>query len=211
MSAIEISVRADVKKLERSLSDFAYKQLPFATAQGLTATGRVVQGAEKHALPSIFDRPTPFTSNSIGVIPARKDNLQAEVFVKDITAAYLAPYEFGGKNKGLGNRDVFLRPANVALNQYGNLARNKVAQLKAKTNVFVGKVKGKSGEEIDGVWQRIPAAKGKPASLKLLVRFEDTHPARQRINYRQRAEQVIRANWDAEMGKALAKAIRSAR
>lgn len=206
----EISVRADVKKLERSLNDFAYKQLPFAEAQALTALGRLVQTEEKKALPSIFDKPTPFTVNSIGVIPARKGNPVAHVFVKDIAAAYLAPYEFGGKNKGVGRKDLFLRPANATLNQYGNFPRNKLAQLKAKTNVFVGKVKGKSGE-IDGVWQRIPAAKGRPASLKLLIRFEDTHDATQHIDWFKRAEQLVRSNFNREFGAALARAMASAR
>jgi hypothetical protein len=186
---IEINVRADTKKLERSLNDLAYKQLPFATAQALTAVGRLVQGNEKAALPSIFDKPTPFTSNSIGLIPARKDNPVATVFVKDIAAAYLAPYEFGGRNKGVGRHDTFLRPANIRLNQYGNLPRSKLAQLKAKANVFVGKIKGKDGQEIDGVWQRVKASKGKPASVKLLIKFEDPHPARQHLDYRKRAEQ----------------------
>jgi hypothetical protein len=207
---IEISVRADTKKLEKTLNELAHKQLPFATAQALTALGRLVQASEKAALPSIFDKPTPFTTNSIGLIPARKDTLQATVFVKDIAAAYLAPYEFGGRNKGVGNRDLFLRPANIRLNQYGNLPRNKMAALKAKPNVFVGKIKGKNGQEIDGVWQRVKASKGKPASLKLLIRFEDTHPARQHLDYRKRAEQLVRANFNREMGKALAKAIASA-
>jgi hypothetical protein len=208
---IEISVRADVKKLERSLHDLAYKQLPFATALALTNVAKKVQEAEKQALPSIFDEPTPFTTNSIGIVPARKDNPVAQVFVKDIAASYLAPYEFGGKTKGVGSRGVFLRPANIKLNQYGNIPRNKVAQLKGKANVFVGKVKGKSGQEIDGVWQRVPAAKGHPASLKLLVKFEDPHPAKQHLDFRKRAEQLIRANWNAEMGKALARAIATAK
>jgi hypothetical protein len=208
---IEISVRADTKKLEKSLNDLAHKQLPFATAQALTALGRLVRASERAALPSIFDKPTPFTQNATGVTPARKDNPQAVVFMKDITAAYLAPYEFGGKNKGLGKRGVFLRPGNITLNQYGNLPRNKVAALKAKPNVFVGKIKGKNGQEIDGVWQRVKASKGKPASVKLLIEFEDPHPARQHMDYRARAERVVRANWDREMGKALAKALASAK
>lgn len=208
---IEINVRFETRKLEKALNDLAYKQLPFATSLALTAVARQVQASEKQALPSIFDKPTPFTTNSIGITPARKDNLQATVFVKDIAASYLAPYEFGGKTKGVGKRDTFLRPANVRLNQYGNLPRSKLAQLKAKADVFVGKVKGKNGQEIDGVWQRVKASKGKPASLKLLVKFEDPHPARQHLDYFKRAEQLVRANFNREMGKALAKAIATAK
>lgn len=211
MAAFDISVHADTKAISKKLGDLAYRQMPFATAQALTAVAREVSVLEKQALPSIFDKPTPFTQNAIGVIPARKDNHQAVVFMKDITAAYLAPYEFGGKNKGLGSKGVFLQPANIALNQYGNLPRNKTAQLKGKKNVFVGKIKGKSGREIDGIWQRIPAAKGKPASLKLLIRFEDPHEAKQHIDWFARAEQVVRRTYAREFGRALARAMATAK
>lgn len=205
----DISVRGDVRALERQLSDLAYRQMPFATAQALTSLARIVQAGEQQAMTSIFDRPTPFTINSVGVKAARKDNLQALVFVKDIAAAYLEPYEEGGVNK-LNSR-ALLKPVNIALNQYGNMPRTKLAQLKAKGNVFIGKVKGKGGQEIDGVWQRVKAAKGKPAGLKLLVRFADAHPIKQHLDYRSRAEQLVRSNFNREMGRALAKAIATAR
>lgn len=205
----EISIRADVKRIERTLSDLAYKQMPFATAKALTALAKIVQVGEQQAIGSVFDRPTPFTVNSVGVRAARKDNLEALVFVKDIAAAYLAPYEFGGSNK-LNSR-ALLMPVNTPLNQYGNLAKTKLAQLKAKGNVFVGKVKGKGGEEINGVWQRVKAAKGKPAGVKLLIRFADAHPATQHLDYRKRAELLVRSNFNREMGIALARAIATAR
>lgn len=206
---IDINVRPMVKAVERQLSALAYRQMPFATAQALTSLAKIVKEAEKEALPSIFDRPTPFTVNSIGVIPARKDTLQATVFVKDIAAAYLAPYEFGGKNKL--NAKALLKPVQQPVNQYGNLPRSKIRQLTARADVFVGKVKGKSGQEINGVWQRVKASKGQPASLKLLVAFDEPHEATQHIDYRKRAEALIRANFDREMGKALARAVASAR
>lgn len=206
---IEIDIRAETKALSKKLSDLAYKQLPFATAGALTALGKIVQRGEQQAMGSVFDRPTPFTVNSVAVTPARKDNLEATVYVKDIAASYLAPYEFGGSNKL--NSKALLKPVNLPTNQYGNLARNKTAQLKAKANVFVGKVKGRGGQEIEGIWQRIPAAKGKPQSLKLLVRFTDAHKTTQHLDYRKRAEQLVHANFNAEMGRTLARAIATAK
>ncbi|MBO9647374.1 MAG: hypothetical protein J7605_02605 [Variovorax sp.] len=206
---LDINVRSDIKAIERSLSDFAYRQMPFATAQGLTELAKIVQKGEQDGMRSVLDRPTPFTVNSVDIKAARKDNLQATVFMKDIAAAYLEPYEFGGANK-LNSR-ALLRPANTPVNQYGNLAKTKLAQLKAKGNVFVGKVQGKGGQEIDGVWQRVPAKNGKPASVKLLIRFEDAHPVTQHLDYRQRAELLVRSNFNRCLGTALARAIATAR
>lgn len=207
--SVEIDVRTNLKQLERNLDDFAYRQLPFATAQALTGLGKLVQAGEREAMSSVFDKPTPFTVNAVGVQGARKDNLQAVVYVKDIAASYLAPYEFGGPNKL--NSTALLKPVSQPVNQYGNLPRTKTSQLKARADVFVGKVKGKNGEEIEGIWQRTKASKGKPSSLKLLIRFSDAHPAKQHLDFRKRAEQLVRANFNAEMGKALARAIATAR
>lgn len=204
-----INVRADVKRMERNLSALAYKQMPFATAQALTHLARIVQVGEQEAMKSVFDRPTPFTVKSVGVRAARKDNLEALVYVKDIAAAYLEPYEEGGKNKL--NSKALLKPVGAPLNQYGNLTKSKLAQLKAKGNTFVGKVKGKGGEVINGVWQRTPAAKGKPAGLKLLIRFTDAHPIKQRLDYRARAEQLVRSNFNRVMNRMLGRALLTAR
>lgn len=140
-----------------------------------------------------------------------------EVQTGEIEVSYSArgipSYRLEIWHEGLSKHRILKADSEYIIQQkaYGNLPRNKVAQLKGKANVFVGKVRGKSGQEIDGVWQRIPAAKGKPASLKLLVRFEDPHPARQHFDFRKRAEQLIRANWNSEMGKALARAMATAR
>lgn len=207
--SVDISVQTNVKALAKKLDAFAYKQLPFATAQALTAIAREIQKGEQAAMSTVFDRPTPFTVNSVGVKPARKDNQEAEVFVKDIAAAYLKPYEVGGVNKL--NSKAVLTPIGSPTNQYGNLPRNRLASLKGRANVFVGKIKGKDGTQIDGVWQRIPARKGKPASVKLLIRFDDAHPIKQHLDYRQRAQGIVTATFDVEMGRALAKAIATAK
>jgi hypothetical protein len=204
----DIDIRADVKKLEKQLNNLAYKQLPFGTAIALTELAKLTAAAEKKNISQVLDNPTPFTVGSVGVKAARKDTQQATVYLKDIAAAYLEPYEFGGINK-LNSR-ALLRPANLRVNQYGNLSRTKLAQLKARQDIFIGKVKTKSGE-IDGVWQRIKAMRGKPASLKLLIKFEDAHEVTQHLGWRDLAKKVVAANLNREMGKGLAKAIATRR
>ena len=44
--------------------------------------------------------------------------------------------------------------------------------------------------------QRIPAKKGQPAHLKLLIRFGDALPVNKRLKYRSRAEAPVRAGDD---------------
>jgi hypothetical protein len=218
-SVLEISIHADIKVVTKGLSALAYKQLPFAQAQAATA----------------FPTATPFTLNSVGVKAARKDNPVAIVFVKDIAAQYLAPFEEGGVHF-LGSKRGLLVPIDQAVNQYGNLPRNALAKLKNRPDVFIGSVKTKRGEVINGVWQRSlqrgngssnntsaslrnkvrgqakrPRGANTSGQLKLLIRFKDTQQVKQHIGWGSKARATVRAWWKKEFGLAMSKAIAQAK
>jgi hypothetical protein len=223
---LDINVRSDFGRLARSLNDLERRQLPFATAQALTGIGRHVRVAEQTGMRRKLDRPMPFTINSVGVKAARKSDLTAIVYMRDIAASYLEPFEFGGNHKLIGSGRTWLNPKNgLSLNQYGNLTRNKLKQLKARPDIFIGKVKTKNGDVIDGVWQRPHAKPGQAARrttrtgiqantsghLKLLLRFGDAIPVRQHLGWRDRAKAVVAVRSAAEWRRALAAAVRTAR
>ena len=227
---MEISFRPNYKQLERMLSEAANKQLPYATATALTELAKQAQASERDNLDVKLENPTPFTKNSIRVRAARKDDLEAVLYVQDIAAAYLEPYEFGGMHKLIGRGVTWWNPKHIQLDQFGNIPKNALKALMARSDVFVGKVKTKQGM-VDGVWWRSP----KPAtakrrlkrgalkhiqetsrskaigSLVLIARFGDARPVKQRLNYREVAQQLMIKRFDKEMGRALAKAMASAR
>ncbi|AXK61527.1 hypothetical protein [Burkholderia sp. IDO3] len=225
--AFAISVDADVRALSKSLTRLQRDQLPFAISQALTATAKLAQVAEKAALPDVFDRPTPFTINSVAVKGARKSDLEARVFVKDIAAAYLEPYEFGGDHKLIGRGKTWLNPKDKALlNQYGNFSRNALQRLEARPDVFVGTIKTKGGESIGGVWQRPTNVKAikrsgkrgvalrgvnKSDHLKLLIRFGDAEPVRQHLEFGERAFEVADEHFGREFERAMARAVATAK
>ncbi|BDD90880.1 hypothetical protein PanNE5_03200 [Pandoraea sp. NE5] len=222
-----ISVSPDLKALTKSLSQIEKQQLPFTIAQTLTAVAKIAQGEEKAAMSEVFDRPTPFTVNSVAVKGARKSDLEARVFIKDIAAAYLEPYEFGGNHKLIGRGKTWLNPKDRALlNQYGNFNKSALQRLEARPDVFVGTIKTKRGEQIGGVWQRPQNAKvvrraGKrgvavrgantTGHLKLLIRFGDEMPVRRHLEFGERAFEVVDANFAREFDKAMAKALATAK
>ncbi|WP_338572018.1 hypothetical protein V6L78_28205 [Pseudomonas canadensis] len=206
--AFDISVRANVKEITKSLSALAYKQVAFATAQALTALAKEVQADEIQNIAATFKKPKPFTQKSVGVRGARKDTLTATVFVRPIAAKYLDPYEGGGRHV-LSGRALF-NPKNIKLDQYGQLPRKVLDRLKARTDIFIGPVKSKSGT-INGVWQRVPAKRKQPAHLKLLIRFGDSLAVNKRLNYRSRAKALVDRRFSAVFGEAMAKALASAR
>lgn len=229
---MEYEVKVDLRDFKRGMTDLAKRQIPFATAQALTATARRAAEGWQEEMASVLDRPTPFTVKSVGVRAARKTTLIARVYLRDIAAEYLKPYVDGGQHF-LGQKRGLLGPRNVPLNAYGNLPKSKLATLKAKPDVFVGPVTFKSGAVVNGVWQRgirgtrrgkmgrrtgAYGTKGKhnqvagaATTLKLLIRFTDPQPVKQRLDFRGRTEATVRRHFAAEFDIALKAALASAR
>jgi|GEM_PF-285741 len=222
---LSISVRSNVKEVSRRLAQLAYQQVPFATAQAINAVAKLVKAGEVDNLKSVFPTATPFTLNSIGIKPATKADPEAIVYVRDIAAAYLEPFERGGTHKLIGAGNTWLNPKGVALDQYGNIPRRKLASLKGRPDVFVGTVKTKDGKLVNGVWQR-PFRRAKTArrgrsrisklsnttgKLKLVIRFGDAIPVKQHLGWGAQAQRIVSMHWDAEFGRALAKAMATSR
>ncbi|WP_435781799.1 hypothetical protein [Providencia hangzhouensis] len=199
------------------------KQIPFATAQALTSTARKIENAQKVALQRNLESPTPFTVKSIKSRGARKSDLRAKVFVMNIAAEYLTPFEEGGVHKLNGS--ALLNPKSIKLNKYGNLPRNKLSSLKAKDNTFIGDVGG-----ANGVWQRKKVKKGKKGRKriqrspngtrkdrkkqpmpKLLIQFGDALPVKPVLGYQERAMKMAQALLPQEIKRAIAEAMRTAR
>lgn len=230
----DLNIKTNIDAFTRNLSALAYKQLPFATAQACTALAREVSQAEQDSEKRTLDRPKPFTTNAVRVIAARKERMTATVYMMDLTAKYLEPYQFGGTN--VLNSKALLKPiaAMGDLDQYGNLPRNFTKKLKGRQDIFVGSVKTKNGM-VNGIWQRTaePGAKhvavaridkngrvrvGKTSKgintsgrLKLLVKFDNAHPARQFLDWFGVARRTVDKQFNRQFGSALAKAIASAK
>ncbi|MDW7785040.1 hypothetical protein [Morganella morganii] len=199
------------------------KQIPFATAQAMTAVVRKIEDAQKVAMQRNLENPTPFTVKSVKSRGARKSDLKAKVFVMNTAAAYLEPFETGGVHKLNGS--ALLNPKDIKLNKYGNLPRNKLSSLKSKENTFIGDIGG-----VNGVWQRKKAKKGKKGRKrlqrspngtrrdrkkqpmpKLLIRFGDALPVEPVLGYQDRAMKMTQSLLPQEINRAIAEAIRTAR
>ncbi len=219
-SPIDISVRANVKELSKKLSALAHKQLAFATALALTEIAKEVQTEEIANIKATFKKPRLFTQRAVGMRGATKRTLTATVFVKPIAAKYLKPYEDGGVHVLPGKK--LLNPKDIKLDSFGQLPRNVLEKLRARKDIFIGPVKAKSGT-INGVWQRIPPKDGQkarrgraataaqPGHLKLLIRFGDALAVNKRLNYRSRAQAIVNSQFRSAFGRAMDKALATAR
>lgn len=227
-----IHMHSNAAAIQKKLNNIATQQFPYAIANALNDLAMDVQKAEKASLPKTFDRPTPFTMNSIRIIPARKNQWWARVFVMDIAAQYLFPYEVQGPHKLIGKGITWLNPKDKSLlNQYGNFPQYTLERLVGTKNVssvgqgargrrakvfagkpqfFIGEVTTEKGK-VGGVWQRVAKGGKKGRGLKLLIRFGDPHPARQHLDFVKRAETIVQQNFNKRFGAALARAIATAR
>lgn len=222
---VRIDVRRGLKELSRDFDAFRQKQLPFAASMALTSVANLVKDAETKALEETFDKPTPFTMRAFGVKPARKSNLVATVYARDIQAKYLEPYADSGSGmQVLGDKKGILAPKAIPLNAYGNIPKGKLAALKGRPDIFIGQITTKDRRVVNGVWQRptpTPAkgqkgGKGsrlanRTGKLKLLIQFEDPRPVKPRLHYGPRAEDVVRKHLIPEFKAALDRAMATAR
>lgn len=100
---IAYSVRSDAEGAIQALRARA-SQIPFATSLAINRTAGRVKDAEYKEMVDVFDRPTPYTLNSLYVLPSTKQDLRAVVALKDQGAAgkgtaadkYLTPEIKGG-------------------------------------------------------------------------------------------------------------------
>ncbi|MFP3186795.1 MAG: hypothetical protein RXR52_36615 [Paraburkholderia sp.] len=221
---VTISVKSNVDQFERSLNTFVRDQIPFATSSAINALAKQVQSAEVENLRSTLRNPSPFTLRSIRMTAARKGAPEATVFVQDKAEQYLLPYEYGGVHQLPG--PALFNPKDIDLNAYGQLPRGIMARMRGRKDIYIGVVNTAKGP-VNGVWQRLDISRAGAqrkrragrgslhdkhlGALKLLIRFGDALPVTQHLDYMKRGQQIVDRNFRKEFGRALARAIATAR
>lgn len=130
------------------------RRLAAAQATALTRTAALVKAAERDAIGRSFDRPTPYTLNSLFMRPATAARLEATVWLKDDLAGsgtpatkYLAPQIEGG-DRPLKRMEFVLQQAGhmpsgwravpgrgAKLDAYGNVSRGQIQQILSQLRV----------------------------------------------------------------------------
>lgn len=130
------------------------RQVIYAAAVALTRTGQDVKEAEVREMADVFDRPTPFTLNSVFLLRADRNNLRSIVWLKDQAGegtpadVYLQPqikggprplkkFEFALRQAGLLPDGMIAVPASGAkMDSYGNMSRGQIVQILAYFRTF---------------------------------------------------------------------------
>lgn len=151
---ITFSVKSDLEEVVSKWARIAGDQMPYATAVALTRTAKAAKDEIERQLPSLIDRPTPYTMRGFRLYPATKTKLLAEV---DFRAAfgsgtsardYLSPLVYGGERKlkaferslsrtGLLPQGYAAMPGNAAkTDAYGNMSRGQIVQILSYFKAF---------------------------------------------------------------------------
>ena len=225
---LDISIQSNISEISKKLNDLAYRELPFVAARTATELAKMAQGSEKAEMLRVFDRPRTFTANSVAIQPAAKSSPVARVYVRDIAARYLEPYEDGDDRFLAGTRKWQAVPRNAPLDANGNLRRRYMETMKVRPDCFVGIVQTKHGP-INGLWQRttryeVVDKHGKKRTsaksisggrrlrgLRLLVEFKPTTEVRKHLDFGGTAQKVVSANVDKVFGRFMAQAIASSK
>lgn len=146
-SGLVISFAADIDEVIGALAETDRWVGPYVTASALSATARDAQQAEQKALNASFDRPVALTRRAVLYRKATREELTAEVFIRDEApggvppARYLAPQIEGGPRRpkshelrlrraGILGPNEFAVPArNALLDSFGNIKGGTFEQM----------------------------------------------------------------------------------
>lgn len=146
---MRIPISVDTRQFETTLQGWERQQLPFATSVAINRVGLKVKNAIKGTMQVSFNNPTPYTLNSLMLIPSTKSNLTAVVKFKDSSSngtpqsSFLSPEVFGGvraakpsellmQAKGVLPSGMGWVPgAGAKLDAYGNMSRSQIFNVMA--------------------------------------------------------------------------------
>lgn len=153
---MDITVRVDVERTIRRLTLLQREQIPFASALSTFRVAKKIIKAEKEEMRRKFDRPTPYTLNSLEINPKRPDKSKpsAQVWLKYFAGKgtpaekYLLP-EIDGGSRNLKRFEKALIAARVMpagcfavpgksakKDAYGNMSRGQIVQILSYFRAF---------------------------------------------------------------------------
>lgn len=154
-----VTLRIDATELVRlgnQLSQFSDRRLKAAVATALTRTAVEIKNAARRDMARVFDRPKPYTLNSLFTSPATAAKLQAVTFIKDDGSAsnagtppvkYLLPGIEGGARRqkryeaalvaagALPAGWVTTPGAGARLDAYGNVSVGQIIQILSQLRI----------------------------------------------------------------------------
>ena len=150
------SVEFDLDHMIGKIDRIQYLEVPYAASVAINRVAVLAKDAIRAEMPRAFDRPVPFTLNSLYLKVSTKTNLEAELGLRDFApkgnpaSKYLAPQIYGGpayatrfqkslRFKGILAPNRYAIPTqsdNLRVNQYGNVSPGMYTEILYKLKAF---------------------------------------------------------------------------
>lgn len=142
----QFGVKDNIAEVAKSFDRTMGKQIPFATSLAINRIAAIARNRLAITLRTVFDRPTPFTMNSLYTKNSTKTNLRAEVGHKDyapkgVSASdYLRPNIQGGPRHMKRSEKIFgyyWTPSKfMPLDAYGNVSGPSMVRIISVLKAF---------------------------------------------------------------------------
>ena len=205
---MKISVKDNLKEVNKWTTNVHKKQVPFATAMAINKTlgigkGNRMKGLDREMQKQMIqklDRPMARTTKAFYRIGARKTNLTGTLGFTEWANKFMQYLVHGGVRSGESSKIGVPYVPNAKLNKFGNIAGRKSGLIKKKSQ-FIGNIKS-----IDGVWER-----QKDRSVKLMVAFKNSVSYQAMFPFYKIAEKYSKARFDKNFAEEFTKALRNAK
>lgn len=179
---MRVKIETNIKPVMKNFIKFQNVDIPNITRIAINETATRVKELEQQGMHKHLDRPRKQTINSLYVIFARRNKLEAVIRFRDWAQDFMKLQIKGGIRK-VNNTAV--PTSNAKLNTYGNIPGRKSGVVKGKQ--FRATIDG-----IYGVWER------NKNGLKIIHRFETNPKYEKRFPFYRIAGKAIRYTWPAK-------------
>ena len=226
--AVQISVKADVKRLSKTMSRIQKTQLNFIQKGALDANAFDAMRAVRQALPQALDNPLNYTIKGVQVQKATKQSLIATVgfagkgFGKTTGSIPQANYMHflieGGTRQPKARAIAVPNPRSgkKVTNKAGNIPRGKIKKLLENTDRYFNGRPKQWGKAREGIWEKIPAdskmKKGKKQKIRMLIGWEPTtYYEKGHFKFERIVGHAVAKNFEKNFEKAFEKAMATMR
>lgn len=182
---MRVKIETNIKPVMKNFIKFQNVDIPNITRIAINETATRVKELEQQGMHKHLDQPRKQTINSLYVIFAKRNKLEAVVRFRDWAQDFMRLQIKGGIRK-VNNTAV--PTSNAKLNIYGNIPGRKAGVVKGKQ--FRATIDG-----IYGVWER------NKNGLKIIHRFETNPMYEKRFPFYRIAGKAIRYTWPAKFKK----------
>ena len=227
---ITIARTGSAAAVAAEVRDVPARVLPYAASAALTRTALAAQKLIVERMPSVFDRPTPYTLNATRVVPSTVQTLLARVAVKDQAGRGIAPEAFllpevAGGSRSEKRFERALRYAGILqpgervvpgvdapLDAFGNLQRSVLSRILAVTAARPSLKRRSKASLAEGTLYFVGAIRGqrgvwrrdgrKLSPILIFVRAQPHY--RSRLDFESIARAAAEANFPREFQTAVA-------